>query len=272
MPATIARLSPKLRDRIAAGEVVQRPASVLKELIENSLDAGATKIDIVAKRGGMDLLQVADNGWGIGQDQFELAVENHATSKIHNTDDLEQISSLGFRGEALASICSAAVVSLHSRVASVSDGWCATSHPNQDTLQLQPQPRAVGTTVTVHELFEHIPARKKFLKAERTEASALNEVLQNYTLAYPDVVWKYTHNDKIAVDLPSQSARTRAAKALKLQEQDLIEVQESGPLFGYQLFGAQPQHTSARANRMFLFLNGRPDQRQINRPCFAAGL
>ena len=164
---TINTLSPQLANQIAAGEVVERPASVLKELVENSLDAGATRIDIEVEQGGVKRLCVRDNGCGIEQADMSLALSRHATSKISNIDDLEAVGTLGFRGEALASIASVSRLSLTSS-SGENQAWKAVSEGRDMAVDVQPAAHPAGTSVDVRDLFFNTPARRKFLRTETT--------------------------------------------------------------------------------------------------------
>ena len=257
-PRRIQLLPPSLRDRIAAGEVIQRPASALKELVENALDAGATEVVVDAEEGGTVLIRVADNGHGIMADDLPLAFENHATSKIHEPDELDRIQTLGFRGEALASMRACAQVLLHSRHATSTDAWSVRTGPD-GTLRTEPAPRAVGTTVELRDLFGSIPARKKFLKSVRTEANQLLETMERYALAFPTVAMRYSHNGKIQLDVRSGTRAERVARWLGDDvARNGLELRESGPLFSYELYAAQPRHVSARPDQLLVFVNQRP--------------
>lgn len=257
-PRRIQLLPPSLRDRIAAGEVIQRPASALKELVENALDAGATEITVDAEEGGTLRLSVTDNGHGIMAEDLPLAFENHATSKIHEPDDLDRIQTLGFRGEALASMRACAQVILHSRHSTSADAWRVTTDP-QGQLHTEPVPRAVGTTVELRDLFGNIPARKKFLKSVRTEATQLLETMERYALAFPSVAIRYSHNGKVQLDVRSGSRASRVARWLGEEPaRNALELRENGPLFSYELYAAQPRHVSARPDQLLVFVNQRP--------------
>ena len=194
---TIKILPARLANQIAAGEVVERPSSVVKELVENSLDSGATKIDIDIDQGGAKLIRVRDNGKGIDKDQLSLALSRHATSKIHTLDDLEAIDSLGFRGEALASISSVSRLTLTSRPVSQEQAWSAHCEGRDMQVKLQPAAHPVGTTVEVVDLFFNTPARRKFLRTEKTEFSHIDELLKRVALSRFDVTLTLKHNNKV---------------------------------------------------------------------------
>src|SRR5690606_29952805 len=188
-------LSPQLVNQIAAGEVIDRPASVVKELVENSLDAGARRIDIDIEAGGARLIRVADDGHGIDADDIALAVSAHATSKIATFEDLERVATLGFRGEALPSIASVSRFALTSRNADA-------AHANRIEVdggiarELRPAQHPVGTTVEVRDLFYNVPARRKFLRAERTEFGHIDDLVRSLALAHRDIEFRLGHNGK----------------------------------------------------------------------------
>lgn len=191
-------LSPQLANQIAAGEVVERPASVVKELLENSLDAGATKIEVDIEKGGHKRIRIKDNGSGIVKSELQLALSRHATSKITTLDDLEQILSLGFRGEALASISSVSRLTLTSRTESQGEAWQAYCEGREMAVNIQPAAHPVGTTIDVADLFYNTPARRKFLRTEKTEFQHIEEVIKRIALSYPKVSFVLKHNDKVA--------------------------------------------------------------------------
>ena len=179
-------LAPEVSSRIAAGEVVERPASVVKELVENSLDARATEISIEVRGGGVEYIRVADNGAGIAGDEVELALQRFATSKLAASPELDTLSTLGFRGEALPSIAAVSRVSLVSRAAGEESGTSVEVADGR-TVGAQPVGAAPGTVVTVSQLFKSFPARRKFLRTTATEASRIQALVTRYALAYPDV-------------------------------------------------------------------------------------
>lgn len=195
MPIRI--LPPQLANQIAAGEVVERPASVVKELVENSLDAGATRIDIEIDKGGAKLIRIRDNGCGIGKDELSMALARHATSKITTLDDLEAIMSLGFRGEALASISSVSRLTLTSRTAGQHEAWQAYAEGRDMDVTVKPAAHPQGTTLEVLDLFYNTPARRKFMRTEKTEFTHIDEVIRRIALARFDVAFSLTHNGKL---------------------------------------------------------------------------
>ncbi|MGE3298747.1 MAG: DNA mismatch repair endonuclease MutL, partial [Porticoccaceae bacterium] len=191
----IQALPENLINQIAAGEVIERPASVVKELVENSLDAGATRIEIEVEAGGVKRIRVRDNGVGIHRDDLALALTRHATSKIASLDDLERVRSMGFRGEALPSIASVARLVLCTRQAENGHGFRIEAD-NGALSAVMPTQHPVGTTVEVHELFFNVPARRKFLRVERTELGHIEEMLRAIALARPEVALSLSHNGR----------------------------------------------------------------------------
>ncbi|MFY8273671.1 DNA mismatch repair endonuclease MutL [Pseudoalteromonas sp. SSDWG2] len=190
-------LPARLANQIAAGEVVERPASVVKELVENSLDAGATRIRVDIERGGHKLIRITDNGSGIAKDELTLALSRHATSKLKSLDDLENICSLGFRGEALASISSVSRLTLKSKPADQSEAWQAFAEGRDMAVQVQPTAHPDGTSIEVKDLFFNTPARRKFLRTEKTEFSHIDELLKRIALSRFDIALTLTHNGKV---------------------------------------------------------------------------
>lgn len=195
MPIKI--LSPQLANQIAAGEVVERPASVVKELVENSLDAGANKIQIDIENGGANLIRIRDNGCGIPKEELSLALARHATSKITDLDDLEAILSLGFRGEALASISSVSRLTLTSRTEAQTEAWQVYAQGRDMETTIKPASHPVGTTVEVANLFFNTPARRKFLRTDKTEFAHIDEVIRRIALTKFNTAFTLTHNGKI---------------------------------------------------------------------------
>ncbi|MGF1723000.1 DNA mismatch repair endonuclease MutL [Vibrio kyushuensis] len=211
---TIKILPARLANQIAAGEVVERPASVVKELVENSLDSGATRIDIDIEKGGSKLIRVRDNGKGIDKDELGLALSRHATSKIHSLDDLEAIVSLGFRGEALASISSVSRLTMTSRPATQEQAWSAYSEGRDMQVKLKPTAHPIGTSVEVLDLFFNTPARRKFLRTEKTEFTHIDELIKRIALSCFDVTINLTHNGKSVRQYRAAKTEIQAEKRI----------------------------------------------------------
>jgi len=248
-----------LINQIAAGEVVERPASVVKELVENALDAGAQRIDIDLEAGGVRLIRVRDNGYGMAAQQLPLAVARHATSKIAHLDDLESVSTLGFRGEALPSIASVSRFSLASRPQHASHGAALTVEGGK-VGTLTPCAQAQGTTVEVRELFYNIPARRKFLRSERTELGHIEQWLRSLALARFDVELRISHNGKpLQRYSPTHShSPERLAQSLGADfAQQALRVEYSIP--GLHLYGwiGQPAYSRASSDQQYLYVNRR---------------
>ena len=258
-PRPIRPLPEILINQIAAGEVVERPASVVKELVENAIDAGASRVDIDLEEGGVRLIRIRDNVSGIAPEQLPLAVSRHATSKIADLDDLESVATLGFRGEALPSIASVSRFTLASRRAHDEHG-SALQIEGGKIGEVTPRAHAPGTTVEVRELFYNVPARRKFLRAERTELGHIEEWLRSLALARPDVELRVSHNGKASRrykpgDLYSD---TRLAETLGEDfANQAVRVDHSGA--GLRLHGwiAQPHYSRASADQQYLYVNGR---------------
>jgi DNA mismatch repair protein MutL len=256
--ARIQQLSPSVVNKIAAGEVVERPASVLKELLENAVDAGATRIDVAVEQGGGALIRVADNGCGIAADELPLAIAPHATSKITSADDLFRVHSLGFRGEALASIAEVSRLVIRSRTANAESG------AELEVVGGQPRDAVpvgcpVGTTIEVRNLFFNTPVRQKFLRTTQTEMGHTVEALTRLALAYPNIHFTLTHNDRPVHDLPPVEDLRERVTALFGQElaDDLIDVESTGDDVTLSGYVANPMHSRATGRMQYLFLNGR---------------
>ena len=256
----IRQLPDTLINQIAAGEVVERPASVVKELVENALDAGARRIDIDLEQGGVRLIRVRDDGAGIEADELPLAVSRHATSKIASIEDLESVATLGFRGEALPSVASVSRFALTSRRQHAAHGAMLQVDGGR-VGQVTPQPHPPGTTVEVRDLFYNIPARRKFLRAERTELSHIEEWLRALALARPDVELRVSHNGKPSRRWKGDSDllnEVRLHEALGQEfTRNALRVDHSGA--GLRLHGwiAQPGYNRASADQQYLYVNGR---------------
>jgi len=254
-------LNDELINQIAAGEVIERPASVVKELVENSLDAGAARIDVELERGGCGLIRVRDDGIGIKPTEIGLALARHATSKITSLDDLERVATLGFRGEALPSIASVARLWLTSRSNEAEHAWCVEA---RDGALTSPSPAShpPGTSVEVRDLFFNVPARRKFLRAESTEYQHVLRMLERLALSRFEVGFSLAHNGKSVWSLPpTRSEAERRARVAALCGEDfaahVIELRhESGQL---RLTGwiALPTFSRSQSDLQFAFLNGR---------------
>jgi DNA mismatch repair protein MutL len=246
-----------LVDQIAAGEVVERPASVLKELLENSLDAGARAIVVTLDEGGVKRLQVEDDGAGIAREDLPLALARHATSKIASLEDLEAVATLGFRGEALASIASVARLSLLSRAAGAAHAHRLDAEGG-GAGEVSPAARSPGTTVTVEDLYFNTPARRKFLRTEATEFGHCDEVFRRVALARPEVAFTLRHNGRVSRHLRAQGAAERAAALLgdEFAAASVPLDARAGPLRLSGLAGT-PQAAKSRADAQYFFVNGR---------------
>lgn len=259
---SIRPLPPQLINQIAAGEVVERPASVLKELIENSLDAGAARIDVDMEQGGVRLLRIRDDGGGIPRDELSLAVARHATSKIASLGDLENVTTLGFRGEALPSIGSVARLSITSRTARDEHGWRIEGDGHGHFTEPVPAPHPVGTTLEVRDLFFNTPARRKFLKSEQTEFSHLDTVLRRIALARPDVEMHARHNERSIMDLSpasEQNQRDRRVAELLGKEFLVNALHITHTVAGLILRGwiARPTFSRSQTDLQYFYVNGR---------------
>ncbi|WP_159016074.1 DNA mismatch repair endonuclease MutL [Cognatiluteimonas profundi] len=257
---TIRQLPDTLINQIAAGEVVERPASVVKELVENALDAGARRIDIDLEEGGARLIRIRDDGEGIAAGDLPLAIARHATSKITSLDDLESVSTLGFRGEALPSIASVSRFMLASRHVSSEHG-AALQVDGGRVGDITPRNHPRGTTVEVRDLFFNVPARRKFMRAERTELGHIEEWLRSLALARPDVELRVSHNNK-----PTRRYRGDAMFASTERLTETLGAEFGGNTLridhsaaGLRLHGwiARPVYNRASADQQYLYVNGR---------------
>lgn len=257
-------LSQRLANQIAAGEVVERPASVIKELLENSLDAGADRLEIEVEQGGGKLLRVKDNGVGIHKQDLELALSRHATSKISDLEDLENIRSLGFRGEALASISSVSRLQLTSRAADAEadNGWKVTLEGQNMAASLSPAAHGQGTTVEVRDLFFNTPARKKFLKTEKTEFTRIDEVVKRMALSRFDVQFSLQHNQRTIHKLIKASTEQEKQRRVGLVcgpafVENSVCIEMEGP--GLRLWGwvSLPTFSRSQADLQYFYVNGR---------------
>ena len=266
MRQPIRALSAETVNRIAAGEVVERPASVLKELLENALDAGATRVELEFAGGGVTLLRLSDDGQGIPREELALALERHATSKIRSLADLERGDSLGFRGEALAAIASVSLLELASRVEGADSAWLISARGGQLDAP-RPAARARGTTVSVRELFGDLPARRKFLRSESGEKRRLLEVWHTYALAYPELHFVLREDGRELLQLPPAADARARAGALLGEATARHMVALSGAEGGYAVQGLITLPLVSRGNRshQFLYLGRRPiEDKQVS--------
>lgn len=252
------RVLPELLiNQIAAGEVVERPASALKELLENSLDAGAARIDVMLEQGGIKALQVGDDGGGIAKDELGLALARHATSKIRSLDDLERVGSLGFRGEALASIASIARLTLTSRRLDAQHAWRIEALGGELSA-IEPAALSSGTVVRAEDLFFNTPARRKFLKSEGTEYSHAQDAFLRIALGVPSVTMTLTHNGRRAFNLAAAGIEARIAQILG-DEFGAAAIPVTGDGVAFRLSGliAAPTYSRAGRDEQYVYVNGR---------------
>ncbi len=260
--AKIHRLDSRLANQIAAGEVVERPASVLKELLENALDAGARQITVDVEQGGIKLIKVRDDGTGIGEDDLPLALSRHATSKIQRQEDLEAIGTLGFRGEALAAISSVSRLTLASNDGAQAQGWQVSVEARDMAPSVAPAAHPRGTTVTMRDLFFNTPARRRFLRTEKTEFNHLEEVFRRVALSEFQTAFRLTHNQKVIHQLPAgDDATLRAARVARLcgrafMEQAMeVDIEHAGlRLHGWM---GLPTFSRSQADLQYFYVNGR---------------
>jgi DNA mismatch repair protein MutL len=265
-PVTLSRriqlLSPRLSNQIAAGEVVERPASVIKELLENSIDAGASAIEIEVERGGSKLMRVRDDGCGIDKQDLSLALSRHATSKITALDDLEAVSTLGFRGEALASISSVSRLVLASNTSDQGSGWQVSAAGRDMEAELAPVAHRQGTMVEVKDLFFNTPARRKFLRTEQTEFGRVEDVVKKLALAHFHIAFQLKHNGRVihhyraAASQPEKERRVAQVCGPAFMEKAIaIEMDGNGlTLWGWV---ADPTFSRSQADLQYFYVNGR---------------
>ena len=262
--AKVRRLPDDLANQIAAGEVVERPASAAKELIENALDAGATRVTVEIDQGGVSRLVVSDDGDGMTEEDARLALERHATSKIARIEDLSHLGSFGFRGEALPSIASVSRLVLTTR---------ARGHDEATELTVvaggpasgKPVGAAVGTTCEVHELFANVPARRKFLKATATESAHVTEVVTVAALARPEVTFVLRRDGKVVREWLRATARSERARAV-FRDETLTSFTAARGTLELEAFLAPPERARAGMGSLYIFVNGRPVRdRQLGR-------
>ena len=254
----IHRLSQSLINKIAAGEVIERPASVVKELMENAVDAGATRIDVSVRQGGLDMIRVVDNGGGIPADELPLALASHATSKLADADDLFRVGTLGFRGEALASIAEVSRLVLRSRTPS-SDSGAKLETTGGVPGGVVPCGSPIGTTVEVHNLFFNTPVRRKFLRTTATEFGHVSEAFTRIALALPNIHFTLRHNDKPVFDLAAGNGWLERIGLFFGRElaQNLIWVESVEGDVTISGYAAHPSQNRSHNRMQYFFLNGR---------------
>ena len=253
-------LPDSVANQIAAGEVIQRPASCLKELVENSLDAGATRIQVIVRDAGRTLLQVIDDGCGMSEMDARLAFERHATSKIREAQDLFSLRTMGFRGEALPSICAVAQVEMMTRRAEDETGTLIEIH-GSDVVRQEPCVCPVGTNIKVSNLFFNVPVRRKFLKTDQTELRNLLNEFYHIVLVYPKVSFTFVHNDEILLELPTGTEKQRIEAVFGNPKKNVytsafVEVKTETELVNIHGFVVKPENATRRAEQYF-FVNGR---------------
>lgn len=258
----IHKLSARLANQIAAGEVVERPASVVKELLENALDAGCDRVQVSVEGGGIKRISIRDNGYGIDKNDLPLALSRHATSKIITLDDLEAVATLGFRGEALASISSVSRLQLSSKAEGADEAWMVETEGRDMDATLSPTSHNRGTTVEVRDLFFNTPARRKFMRTEKTEFNHLEEVVKRQALGRFDVGFDLNHNGKPVHSLrPAVTLRDREQRIASLCGKPFMEsaVEIDVEASGLKLWGwvALPTFSRSQADLQYFFVNGR---------------
>ncbi len=258
----IKQLSAQLANQIAAGEVVERPASVVKELLENAIDAGATQIDIDIEQGGVRLIRIKDNGSGIHKDDLPLALSRHATSKIYEPEDLARVSSLGFRGEALPSISSISRLDVKTRTAVDENGWRLMGDGREITSEPEPVAHPQGTTIEVRDLFYNTPARRKFLRTEKTEFGHLEDVIKRIGLSQFGIDIELHHNQRPVMSLHAAHDRSAQEKRIAnvcgksfIESAVYLEMEAAGlRLFGWV---GLPTYTRSQTDLQYFYVNGR---------------
>lgn len=258
----IRKLSPFVANQIAAGEVIERPASVVKELIENAIDAGSKRIDVEIEKGGQQLILLRDNGCGISADDLALAIEAHATSKIKDAEDIANISSLGFRGEALASIASVARLTLKSHAKDATDAWQIQVAGKGQAGELSPCSHPIGTTVEVRDLFFNTPARRRFLRTEKTEFDHIYEVIKRVALSHFNIGITLKHNQKMILHVRAgddQTARqARVAKIMgKAFAENSLKVEFGAAGLNLKGWVGLPQIARSEITQQYCYINGR---------------
>ncbi|MBT5228676.1 MAG: DNA mismatch repair endonuclease MutL [Methylococcales bacterium] len=255
-------LPPQLVNQIAAGEVVERPASVVKELVENALDAGATQVSIDIEKGGVGLIRISDNGGGIHHDDLSLSLSRHATSKIQSLTDLEKVMSLGFRGEALPSISSVSRLLLRSRTKADDTGWQVQGDGTEIETEATPVAHPVGTTVEVRDLFYNTPARRKFLKQDKTEFAHIDTVVRRVALSRFSVGFQLTHNSKVVFQsAPADSVELQQQRVAKVCGEAMVEsairVEQKTDALSLSGWASLPTFSRSQGDMQYFYVSGR---------------
>ncbi len=271
MPNNIQILPDFIANQIAAGEVVQKPESVVKELVENSLDAGASEISVVVHSAGKKLIHIADNGGGMSKEDLELSVKRHATSKIRTQEDLERILTLGFRGEALASIASVAQIEIRTMTEGGEHGWQLNSDPTKEVL-IKPFNTVRGTQLFVRNLFFNVPARRKFLRANLTEFRYISETMLRFALGNPSIRFVFYDEDRQIFDVYPEELIERITSVIgNAKQEDLLKVDLSNEQLKISGYLGMPHLAKLSKSGQFLYLNGRSIQsRALSHAVFSA--
>ncbi|MCR4803895.1 MAG: DNA mismatch repair endonuclease MutL, partial [Lachnospiraceae bacterium] len=245
-------------NKIAAGEVVERPSAVVKELIENAIDAGTTAVTIEIKGGGIDLIRITDNGSGIESQQVRIAFERHATSKIRSAEDLLSVSSLGFRGEALASIGAVAQVELMTKTRGELTGTRYVIHGGEEQ-SFENVGCPEGTTFVIRNLFYNVPARRKFLKSAQTESSYVNDLVERMAISNPNISFKFINNNQLKLQTSGNGNVKDVLYHVFGRDitSNLVPLKENSPVIGIEGFVAKPVVNRGNRNYMNYFINGR---------------
>ncbi|MEX2326688.1 MAG: DNA mismatch repair endonuclease MutL [Pseudomonadales bacterium] len=262
MPKRILQLTTRLSNQIAAGEVIERPASIVKELLENSIDAGSDRIVLDVEGGGTRLVRIRDNGHGIHQDDLRLALCRHATSKIADMTDLEGVATLGFRGEALASIASVSRLTLTSNQLEGNEGWQVTAAGEDMQAEVMPAPHGKGTTVEVRDLFFNTPARRKFLRTEKTELTRIEDIVRKISLSHPFVDLVFNHNGRVLRHFtPGLTGMDESRRIASVFGQGFVEnavyLDESHQELKLYGWIGLPTWSRSQADQQYFFVNGR---------------
>lgn len=256
----IHQLPAEISNKIAAGEVIERPASVVKELLDNALDAGADRIQVIIQNAGRTLIQVIDNGCGMSEEDLPLCFRRHATSKIHSVEDLFKIRTLGFRGEAMASIASVSQILIKTKRAEDENGWELEIFGGEEK-SIKPTATDNGTSVSVRNLFFNVPARRQFLKTDVTELRHILRIVQHAALANCDVAFTVAADGETIYDLPPQNLRDRVTQIFGTSyKASLIEFEEETSYVTIHGFASDPKLAKKSRGEQFLFVNGRPFQ------------